>query len=80
MSNLNPIANPSIKAKVIQNSWDYLHDNFHKFNETNKIKVVLAVISKDMPTKVEGGFNINQMPTALVDKKPLETDIGTNPT
>ena len=32
----------------------YLLDNFHKFTDNNKIKVALTIISKSLPTQVEG--------------------------
>jgi hypothetical protein len=32
----------------------YFNENFHKFSETNKIKVGLAILTKSMPTQVEG--------------------------
>ena len=55
----NPIASISTRNKVVENCWNYLLENFHKFNEHNKIKVALAVVSKDMPTKLEGADNKN---------------------
>ena len=54
MSNIGPIATIRVKSQVIQNCWDYVYNNFHKFKDDHKLKVVLAIISKDMPTKVEG--------------------------
>ena len=70
----------TIKQLFIGNCWSYLHDNFHKFNETNKIKIALTLAQKDMPTVMEGGLNVNQMPSILVDKKPLELNLGNNAT
>jgi hypothetical protein len=42
------------KIEVLKKCWVYLLDNFHKFNETNKIKIAIALTTKDLPTKVEG--------------------------
>jgi len=74
---INPIASKHIKEKVISNSWDYIHENFHKFNESNKIKIVLAIITKNMPTVIEGEVtNVVKMPMIEKDSKPLEHNIG----
>ncbi len=54
MSNIGPIAGIRLKSQVIENCWQYVYENFHKFNEANKIKVSLAIISKDMPTTIIG--------------------------
>lgn len=60
MSNIHPIADIRIKAKVIENCWNYVHDNFHKFSDDHKLKVVLAIITKDMPTQVQGEIKVDQ--------------------
>ena len=71
----------TIKELVIANSWQYLYENFHKFNQTNKIKIALELCKKDLPTQIEGEVKFTQMPTAKVsrgitDLIPLEFDIG----
>ncbi len=66
----------TIKELFVGNCWSYLHDNFHKFNETNKIKIALELCKKDQPTKVEGALNVTMMPEVKVDGKPLELNIG----
>lgn len=71
-----PIAN--IKTQVIRMGWEYIRDNFHKFNETNKIKVSLALAMKDMPTQLEGGLTFNKMPEVALDDKPQELNIGSS--
>lgn len=43
-----------LREQVISNCWEYLRDNFHKFSDTNKIKIGLALCTKDMPSKLEG--------------------------
>jgi hypothetical protein len=42
------------KIELLQKTWNYLNDNFHKFSETNKIKIALALNLRDMPTQLEG--------------------------
>jgi len=66
----------TLKELMLGKCWEYLHDNFHKFSESNKIKVSLALLQKDMPNKMEGGFNVTQMPTVKIDDKPMEVNLG----
>lgn len=68
------------KPDLIHKCWAYLADNFHKFSEDKQIKIALELCKKDQPTKLEGGLNFTKMPTALVDGKPLEANIGTSNT
>ena len=42
------------KVEVRNKCWEYLLDNFHKFTDTNKIKIAISLVTKDMPTKLEG--------------------------
>ena len=39
---------------LVGKSWEFLNDNFHKFNEDNKIKIALELCKKNMPTILEG--------------------------
>lgn len=71
-----PERDRTLKEIFIGNCWKYLHDNFHKFSEPNKIKISLALAQKDMPTEIKGGFQVTQMPTILKGKDPLNYDIG----
>lgn len=66
----------TIKELLLGTTWSYLHDNFHKFSEANKIKIALTLCAKDMPTEIKGGFQVTQMPTILKGKDPLNYDIG----
>ena len=70
------------KKELLNKCWTYLRDNFHKFNDTNKIRVALELVKKDMPTQLEGeiGHRITQMPAVTIDGKPLEYDIGVDST
>ena len=66
----------TIKQLFIGNCWSYLNDNFYKFTETNKIKIALELCKKDLPTQLEGGFNVTQMPSIKIGDKTLEPNIG----
>ena len=44
----------TLKELVLGKCWEYIHDNFHKFNQANKIKVSLALLQKSMPQEIEG--------------------------
>uniref|UniRef100_A0A6M3KTP3 Uncharacterized protein n=1 Tax=viral metagenome TaxID=1070528 RepID=A0A6M3KTP3_9ZZZZ len=65
-----------IKELFVGKCWDYLNDNFHKFTETNKIKIALEITKKNMPTEFKGNFTFNNMPTATVNGQPLEINVG----
>lgn len=52
----------TIKELFIGECWKYLSDNFHKFNQTNQIKIALALAMKDIPQKVEGDVKVTEMP------------------
>ena len=49
---------------LFKKSYIYLNDNFHKFKQTNKIQVAIAVCKMAVPQKMEhsGGITV-QMPT-----------------
>jgi len=70
-----------LKSKVIGRCWEYIDDNFHKLSETNKIKVSLELIKRDIPQKIEGEVTVTQMPTIKAGDSrlgllPLELKIG----
>lgn len=69
----------TIKQLFVGICWEYLNNNFHKFTETNKIKIALELCKKDLPTQLEGGLNFNQMPTVKIGDQPLEPNIGYEP-
>lgn len=50
----------------------YLRDNFHKFKEANKIKISLALITKAMPTQIEGEITFTKMPDVSVENRLLQ--------
>lgn len=66
----------TIKELFIGKCWSYLDSNFSKFTEANRIKIALALCQKDMPTIMEGGLNVTQMPTVKKDGKEMELQIG----
>lgn len=44
----------AIKELFLGKCWEYLHDNFHKFNEANQIKIALTLVAKDIPQEITG--------------------------
>ena len=58
------------KIEVLKTCWEYLRDNFHKFNDTNKIKIAIALATKDLPTKLEGDV---KGPTQIVVVRSKDT-------
>ena len=69
----------SIRDIFIRKCWSYLHDNFHKFNESNQIKIALTLAQRDMPEKVEG---MSQQVVIMGEIKrqgsPVRYNLGTN--
>jgi len=51
----------TIKELFVGKCWSYLNDNFHKFSQTNKIKIALALTTKDLPTQLDGELVKNQI-------------------
>lgn len=77
MPSNGPIASKELKKTVIRKTWDYINDNFHKFNDNNKIKIALAVMGKDMPNKIEGELTTyTKMDRIEKDGKPMEHKVG----
>ena len=71
-----PRSEKTIKELFIGNCWSYLHDNFHKFNETNKIKIALTLVQKDMPTQLDGKVSetiINIIKAQTVEENQKES-------
>ena len=66
------------KATLLHKCWTYLNENFHKFNEDNRIRIALELTKKNMPTILEGDLNttITHMPMIEKDGKPLEHKVG----
>jgi hypothetical protein len=43
------------RKNLLGKCYTYLCDNFHKFNETNKIRIALELVKKSMPQDVNHG-------------------------
>lgn len=68
----------AVRREVLDMSWKYLHDNFHKFTEANKVKVSLTLCGKDIPQEIDG-MNLQQIVMMGDIKKgdePLRFNIG----
>ena len=59
----------NIKEQVLTKCWQYLFENFHKFNETNKIKIAIALSTKNLPQEITGEFKITEMRTIEIIKE-----------
>lgn len=46
--------NLGLKDQVLTMCWQYIYENFHKFNDSNKLKVALALTVKTIPQQIEG--------------------------
>ena len=71
-------AEKSKRNLLIGKTWEYLCDNFHKFNEENRIRIALELCKKNMPTIIEGELNNNvtMMERVIKDNKPQDVPIG----
>ena len=65
-----------VRERVIEKIWAYLDDNFHKFTEANRLKVILAIAPKNIPQTVDGNITYTSMQTIQVEHKPLKLDLG----
>lgn len=65
-----------VKNEVIQMCWMYLKSNFSKFSDGNKLKVSLAIVSKNMPQEVNQVVQVNQLPAVKINDSELEFDVG----
>ena len=63
----------TIKELFIGECWEYLRVNFRKFNQTNQIKIALALAMKDIPQKIEGEVKVTEMP-AIQKEFPGEAE------
>jgi len=72
------LSEKSKRNLLIGKTWEYLCDNFHKFNEENRIRIALELCKKNMPTILEGDMTnkIILMPTVKIDGKEQEVKIG----
>ena len=70
----------TVKELFIGECWEYLRENFHKFNEANKIKIALELSKKSIPTELTGSINtsITAMGTIVYGGVDAEFNIGSN--
>lgn len=61
------------KAELIDKCAVYLNENFHKFSQTNKIKIALEIFKRNMPTQLEGQLDTG---TKVVIIHPTKEDVG----
>jgi len=68
-----------VRGEVLNKSWSYLRDNFHKFSEANKIKIALALTTKNIPQQFDDSARpFMMMPTITTkDGTKLEFNVGT---
>lgn len=66
----------TIKELFVGKCWKYLDDNFHKFSQTNKIKIALELCKKDIPQELRGEMKVTEMP---VIQKVIPGEADSNP-
>ena len=65
------------REEVLDMCWSYLRNNFHKFRQSEKIRILTALCTKSIPQKVEGDFTHTViMDEIKVDNAPLRFNIG----
>ena len=43
----------AVREIVLGKMWDFLNDNFHKFTDDKKLKIAVALLTKDIPHQVD---------------------------
>lgn len=67
----------TIKELFIGKCWEYLNHNFHRFSQSNKIKIALALAQKDLPQEVHGlSQQIVVMNEITKNGTPLRYNLG----
>lgn len=56
-----------IKKIFVSQCWSYLHDNFYKFNEDNKVRIAMEIVKRNIPQQIEGSFRVTEMPMIRLD-------------
>lgn len=69
----------TIKELFTKTCWEYLRDNFHKFSETNKIKIALTLAQKDMPQEMKGTYSVTQMKQIETSGEKIVFNVGDQP-
>ena len=75
-------AKHTARELAIGKLWQEIVDNFHKYSEPNKIKLMASILGKDVPqhTTIDGNYNVTKMGTVKADTKELEYNLGTRTT
>jgi len=69
------------RKELLNKCYSYLCDNFHKFNETNKIRIALELVKKSMPSDINlGGQENSPIIVKVQDMVFNQTDEGSNNT
>ncbi len=68
-----------VRQQVLDMSWKYLHDNFHKFSQGNQIRIALALSTRNIPQVLEGEVKFVSMSVINIEKKPMGLDLGEIP-
>ena len=80
MNNQEKANEKPVKTLFIGKCWTYLNDNFHKFSQTNQIKIALDLCKKDVPQELTGSFQVTKMDNILLkDGTSLVFNIGSSP-
>ena len=64
---------------VIGKCWDFFNDNFHKFSQTNKIKIGLSLCTRDMPVNPLIDQSIHNHYVVFRNPEALKEDAGIEP-
>ncbi len=66
----------TVRQRVLEKLWGYVDENFHKFTDANKLKIVVALCAKSMPQIIEGNYSVTKMPSVKVELKEQELNLG----
>lgn len=67
--------NDAIRRAVIETCWQYLHENFHKFTEANKIKIINTICGKNVPQEIKTeGVKDTNIIIVRNSKEPVGTE------
>jgi hypothetical protein len=71
-------AKHTARELAIGKLWAEIVDNFHKYSEPNKIKLMAEILGMDVPqhTTIDGIYNVTKMPTVKINDKEQELPFG----
>ena len=67
----------AVKELLLNKTWEYLNENFHKFTETNKIKIALALCTKNLPTEIQGNVELTHFFEQVI-ARPMPERVNIN--